>query len=105
MELDHLSALFPDMDLVEITSWVERGWVQPEQDGSRLEFQEIDVARVRLIRDLRRELALGEEAVPVVLSLMDQVFELRRRLRTVLHGLEAQPEEVRASVLAAMGKD
>jgi chaperone modulatory protein CbpM len=104
MELDKLAGLFPDTDLIEITSWVERGWVQPEQDGSRLVFQEIDVARVRLIRDLRRELALGEEAVPVVLSLMDQLYELRGQLRSVLHGLEAQPPDVRASVLRAMGQ-
>lgn len=104
MELDKLAGLFPDTDLIEITSWVERGWVQPEQDGSRLLFQEIDVARVRLIRDLRRDLALGEEAVPVVLSLMDQLYELRGQLRDVLQGLEAQPADVRASVLRAMGR-
>ncbi|MBN9564361.1 MAG: hypothetical protein J0H14_27095 [Alphaproteobacteria bacterium] len=104
MELDKLAGLFPDTDLVEITSWVERGWVQPEQDGSRLVFQEIDVARVRLIHDLRRDLALGEEAVPVVLSLMDQLYELRGRLRSVLHGLEGQPPDVRDSVLRAMGR-
>ena len=78
--------------------------MQPEQDGSRLVFQEIDVARVRLIRDLRREMALGEEAVPVVLSLMDQLYELRGQLRSVLHGLEVLPPDARNSVLRAMGQ-
>lgn len=103
MDFDTLVRLFPDANTVEIASWVERGWVQPERDGERLVFQEIDVARVRLIRDLRHELALGEDAVPVVLSLMDQVYDLRSQLRAVLHAIENQSTDVRQSVLRALG--
>lgn len=103
MDFDTLVRLFPDANTVEIASWVERGWVQPERDGERLVFQEIDVARVRLIRDLRHELALGEDAVPVVLSLMDQVYDLRSQLRAVLNAIENQSTDVRQSVLRALG--
>ena len=103
MELEALAGLFPDMDAVEITSWVERGWVLPDQDGSRLVFQEIDVARVRLIRDLRGQMALGEDSIPVVLSLMDQVYDLRRQLRAMLGALEGQPTAVRQALLGALG--
>ncbi|MCL2429472.1 MAG: chaperone modulator CbpM [Alphaproteobacteria bacterium] len=103
MDFDTLARLFPDATVMEIASWVERGWVQPEHDGDQLVFQEIDVARVRLIRDLRHELALGEDAVPVVLSLMDQVYELRNQLRTVLHAIENQSTDVRQSLLRALG--
>jgi chaperone modulatory protein CbpM len=103
MDYEALARLFPGADTVEIASWIERGWVQPEQDGEALVFQEIDVARVRLIRDLRHTLDLGEEAVPVVLSLMDQVYELRGQLRAVLRALEGQSAEVHQSVLRALG--
>ncbi len=99
IELEALGSLFPDTELMEITRWVERGWVLPERDGSRLVFQEIDIARVRLIRDLRGQMALGEDSIPVVLSLMDQVYELRGQLRSVLRGLAEQPDEIRRSVL------
>ncbi len=99
MELSGLARLFPEMDLVEITTWIERGWVQPEPHGEDWVFQAVDVARVRLIRDLRHSMALDEEAVPVVLSLMDQVYEMRGQLHRLLRALETQPAEVRASVL------
>ncbi len=102
LDLNAIAALFPDTDAVEITTWVERGWVLPEQDGSRMVFQEIDVARVRLIRDLRSRLALEEEAIPVVLSLIDQVYELRGRLRSVLQALDAEPDPVRHKLLSAL---
>ncbi len=102
MDLDAIAALFPDTDAVEITTWIERGWVMPEQDGSTLVFQEIDIARVRLIRDLRSRMALEEAAIPVVLSLMDQVYELRGRLRSVLRALEAEPEPVRQKLITAL---
>ena len=105
MDLEALARLFPGADALEIATWVERGWVQPEHEGENLVFQEIDIARVRLIRDLRHELALGEEAVPVVLSLMDQVYELRSQLRAVLGALEGQPVDVRQSVLRALGPE
>jgi len=97
-----LSRLLPGTDTVEITDWIERGWVRPELQGERWVFQEIDVARVQLIRDLRQSMALDDEAVPVVLSLMDQVYSLRSQLRTVLKVLENQPDELRRTVLTAL---
>ncbi len=103
MELESLVRLIPDTNVVEITSWVERGWVLPEHDGTRLVFQEIDVARVRLIRDLRTQMALADDSIPVVLSLVDQVYDLRGRLRSVVRALQDQPTEVRRSILGALG--
>lgn len=104
MELERLAGLLPDTDPIEITSWVERGWVLPDQQGGALVFQEIDVARVRLIRDLRRQMALGEDAIPVVLGLVDQVYALRGQLRSVLRAVERQPPEIRRSLLGALGQ-
>ena len=60
------------------------------------------MARVRLIHDLRRGMDIGEDAIPLVLSLLDQVYELRSRLKSVLHAVEAQPRDVQLAILAAM---
>jgi chaperone modulatory protein CbpM len=105
MDTAAVVALFPGLTTVELTAWVERGWVIPDADGSVLEFREIDVARVRLIRDLRGGMELGEDAVPLVLSLLDQVYELRSRLKSVLRAVEAQPGDVRQAILARLGSD
>jgi chaperone modulatory protein CbpM len=106
MDIVAVTALFPGLTQVELIGWVERGWVAPDTAGSGLEFREIDVARVRLIRDLRRDMDIAEDAVSLVLSLLDQVYELRSRMKSMLHVLESQPQDVQAAVLAAAtGRD
>ena len=102
MRLTAVVALFPDLRETELLAWVERGWVHPQPSDRDWEFQEIDVARVRLIHDLRRDMAVQEEVMPLVLSLLDQVYELRSTLKTVLRILEAQPADVRTAVLEAL---
>ena len=92
-------ALFTDLPEPELHAWIARGWVRPEREpsGDWL-FAEIDVARTRLVHDLRRQLDIDEDTLPVVLSLVDQVYDLRRALRTVMDAIESQPEHVRAAV-------
>lgn len=64
----------------ELNRFVAEGWIAPEAgDG----FGEADLARVQLILELRRDLAIDDEAMPLVLSLLDQVYTLRRQLRLV----------------------
>ncbi len=102
MRLTTVVALFPDLRETEVLAWVDRGWVRPAPSGEEWEFQDIDVARVRLIRDLTHELAVQEETMPLVLSLLDQVYALRGQMRAVARAVEAQDEAVRAAILAAM---
>ncbi len=105
MNLTAVTALFTDLTQVELTTWVERGWVIPDPTGSSFEFHEIDVARVRLIHDLRRCMDVGEDTMPLVLSLLDQVYELRSRLKSVLQAVEAQPQDVQRTILAAIERE
>ena len=115
MRITSVVALFADLPEAELMTWIARGWVQPDQadpnqsdpsqGGGGWEFREIDVARVRLIHDLDRSMEIGEETMPLVLSLLDQVYALRGTLRALLRGLEAQPEDVRTAMLAALRRD
>ena len=77
--------------------------VRPDGPPGGYVFREIDVARVRLIVELRDALRLDEEALPVVLSLMDQLYEERRRLRRVRDALVAAPEEMRRGGAGYLG--
>jgi len=103
MHVEAVTALFPDLQAVELHAWVERRWVEPESgpEGSML-FQEIDVARVRLIYDLRHDLAVAEDTVPLILSLIDQVYELRSQLKAVSRAVDTLPDAVREQVLTAL---
>ena len=109
MRLAAVIALFPELPPPMLHDWVARGWVRA--DGAAPEdwrFAEIDVARIRLIRDLRLAMAVEEETMPLVLSLVDQVHVLRRRLHVIatsLDGaasLDGQPPDLRDAVFAAL---
>jgi len=99
MRITAVVAQFDGLRETDVLGWVERGWVRPE-DGSV--FHDIDVARVRLIHELLFRMDLREDAIPLILSLLDQVYELRGSLRTVLRAIETQPDPVRQAILAAM---
>ncbi len=79
--LDILCARFTTLDPGDLQRWIAEGHVRAERADQTLVFQEIDVERVRLILDLRETLAVNDDALPVVLSLLDQVYALRRQLR------------------------
>jgi len=105
MQLTTVTALFADLPAQELTGWIERGWVQPETGESGWVFQEIDIARVRLIHDLRRDMEVGEDTIPMVLSLLDQVYELRAQLKAVLRAVEAQPKDVRDAIHGHLARE
>lgn len=99
MKLETVIALFPDLEAVELTAWIEQSWVRPERTADEWAFGEIDVARIRLIYDLRHNLEMPEEALPVLLSLLDQVYDLRRKLNALDVALEDHSEDVRNALL------
>jgi chaperone modulatory protein CbpM len=102
MRVTAVVALFPDLPEAELVSWVERGWVRPEGTEPDWVFQEIDVARVRLIHDFGRAMAVPDDTMPLVLSLLDQVYTLRGQMRALARAVEGQPEAVRDAILAAL---
>ena len=96
---DELMRRFAGLNAAELSRWVENRWVVPEtaaeEGGERWVFHEVDVARVELILDIRREFAVDDEALSLVLGLLDQVYSLRRQMRRLCDALEAQPADIR----------
>ena len=63
--------------------WLEQRWLMPDTSSPETDFSEIDVARVRLIRDLKRDFGVNDEGVDLILHLVDQLHGLRRALAQV----------------------
>jgi chaperone modulatory protein CbpM len=72
------------LDRPVVESWVEVGWLIPPRTEPELAFAEIDVARARLICELRRDFGVNDEGVEVILHLLDQVHDLRRAMGEIL---------------------
>jgi chaperone modulatory protein CbpM len=87
----------------ELQLWVEKRWVLPlEQDG-QFTFSDGDVARVQMIVDLRRDMAIDEEAMSVVLDLIDKLYGLRRQMRELLSAVDELPDTQRDTLLRRIG--
>jgi chaperone modulatory protein CbpM len=104
--IEELTRRFAELDSAELARWVENRWILPEDEGGPSGdgwlFHEVDVARVELILDIRREFAVDDEAMSLVLSLLDQVYSLRRQMRRVCDALEGQPPEIRDAIRRAL---
>ena len=87
--------------LTDLRLCVREGWVRPAEGPAGPVFDELDISRLRLVCDLRTDLALPDDAVAMMLSLIDQVHGLRRELRSLARAVEAQPEHIRSAVIAA----
>ena len=81
--------------------FLAQGWVRAARREPEMQFAAMDAARVRLIVELRQELLVEDATLPVVLSLLDQLYATRRQLRLVLK--EAPPEQ-RARLLQVLAE-
>jgi chaperone modulatory protein CbpM len=102
MRLSAVVAMFADLGEAELTGWIARGWITPAEETEGPAFQEIDIARIRLILDLRRQMRIEDETIPLILSLLDQIYDLRSCLRSVVRAVQAQPEPVRDAIRAVL---
>lgn len=82
----------------ELRTWIERSWVLPVKRSGGYFFDDADLARARLIAELRRDMDITEEAMPVVLRLLDQVYGLRRALSDLNRAISVLPEDARETL-------
>ncbi|MDW9766511.1 chaperone modulator CbpM [Sinorhizobium meliloti] len=93
---------FDAVTLKQLRQWVHSGWIVPAQGESGPSFDDVDVARIRLVCELRRDMNVNDDAVPIILALLDQLYGLRRELRTFATALSEQPDEVRRQLKQAL---
>ena len=87
-----------------LETWIAREWVLPAREKEDWLFSETDVARIEMICDLTRALELNEDAIDVVLPLIDQLYGLRASLRRIGDAIAALPEPIRAQLQAELRK-
>jgi len=91
--------LISDLHREDLQVWTAQGLVRPALSETECVYGEIDVARLRLICQLRRDLEIPEDIIPTVLSMIDQIYGLRHELRDLVRAIEAQPADVRQNIL------
>jgi len=79
----------------QLISFVRAEIVMPLQSESGPVYRQIDLARIELLCELCDQYDLQEDALGMVMSLVDQLHGVRAELRVVLEAIEAEQADVR----------
>lgn len=89
----------------DLMLWIEQRWVLPSRSDDDFLFDDVDLARARLIRELRADLMVNEEAIPVILSLLDQIHGLRRTLARINAAIDHASPAAKAEITGLLTND
>ncbi|MFT5539619.1 MAG: chaperone modulatory protein CbpM [Alphaproteobacteria bacterium] len=103
--VDDLIAAIEVLRRSDLEAWIDQNLVKPQQDAETLYFTDMECARVHLICTLHYDLEIDGDALPVMLSLIDQLYDTRQRLLSLSAAIAAQDESIQAAILAAMRPD
>ena len=100
--LDELLRLNRRLTSIHVERWVARGLLRPAGNAEAWSFEQIDVARARLLAELIDEVGFDDDTVETVIALVDQVHTLRGQLDLLARAIAEQPPATRASIAAAL---
>jgi chaperone modulatory protein CbpM len=83
-----------------LENWVAAGWLLPHGEEDDY-LSEVDLARALLINDLN-ELGANEEAIPIILHLIDHLHGTRNTLEELLVRIHGLPETTRQEILSGV---
>lgn len=95
-------AVIEELDADQLDGYIRAGVVVPVQSESGPLFRELDLARLNLLVDLTEGYHLDEEALALVMSLVDQLHGLRGDMRAILDAVAREPEETRLRLKTAI---
>ena len=101
MAVDNLLATISSLQRADLERWINEELVVPEQDGGSLTFSDMECARIRLICTLTYDLDVDDSTLPLVLSLLDQLYDTRQRLFSLTRAIKTQDKTVQLAITAA----
>ena len=75
------------LDTPTLNAWIEAEWLLPLASGKTFQFSDADLARARLIQDLKIDFGVNNEGIAIILHLLDQLHGLRCLVRDI-HAME-----------------
>ena len=71
------------LNVPTLDAWIEAEWLVPVASGKAFQFSDADLARARLIRDLKADFGVNDEGIAIILRLLDQLYGLRCLVRDI----------------------
>jgi chaperone modulatory protein CbpM len=89
-------------DRMTLEEYIARTWVRPIKEREVWYFEEIDIARIQLVHHLRQDMMVNDEAMDVVLHLLDQLYGLREQMRKFQYAVERQPRHIQTELYSLL---
>ena len=102
MRVDDLVEAISVLQRSDLEAWIRQELVTPKHEAGSPFFTDMECARVRLICTLHYELEIDAETLPVVLSLVDQLYDTRQRLFSLTAAIAAQGPTIQTAIISAM---
>ena len=77
-----------DVRVQTLDFWLDQEWLVPDRTAAEMSFSDIDVARGRLIQDLKHGFGVNDEGVDIILHLLDQLHGFRRAFEDLHEGVK-----------------
>jgi chaperone modulatory protein CbpM len=87
-EREFLEEAHLDSGTLEV--WIRQEWIVPARAAADRSFTDMDLARARLIGDLKHNMGVNDEGLDVILHLIDQMHGLRKALADALASIHEQ---------------
>lgn len=84
----------------QLVTFIEDGAVKPQRATGGYVFGRIDIARLELLCDLTEDLELDNEALGVVVSLIDQLHAARQEIAVLVRAIDLLPPETQATLMS-----
>lgn len=104
MRVDEIVAAIDALRRSDIDAWIREDLISSHDEGGELTFSAMECARIRLICTLRYELEIDADLLPVILSLVDQLYQTRQQLLSLTAAVRAQDGSVQDAILAAINR-
>ncbi len=99
---DEVLAIVRGLSAADLDLWVGEGLVAPSRKHGQIMFDEVDVARLRLIVEFEQDLGIEKTSIPAMLSLLDQLNTVRRDFRLLVAAVEKQKSSIKDEIFSAV---
>ena len=77
-----------EVEVQTLDLWLDQEWLLPDQTAAEMTFSDIDLARGRLIQELKNGFGVNDEGVDIILHLLDQLHSFRRAFEDLHEGVK-----------------
>ncbi len=86
------------LDRARLSRLIRAEIIRPASDGGRPVYRRVDIARMKLLSELCEDFELDDNALGIVMDLVDQLHGTRADLLNLIQAIAEEEQEVRLRV-------